>query len=366
MKDALSHTTDEPIMPKGRAGPVFAGNLSAKDLSYSVGGKDILVQVSLSVEAGQIACILGPSGCGKTTLLRLLAGILRPKSGQIFLDNTEVSGPNVHVPPERRNIGLMFQDYALFPHMTMLENVAYGLYALTRPEALRVAHLALSRVGLKDLANQYPATLSGGEQQRVALARAIVPRPQVVMMDEPFSGLDQRLKETIRDETLTLLRETRATTVLVTHDPDEALAFADRIFLMGRGQILQAGAPEDLLNHPKSAAVAQFFRNYAKFSGRVEAGIVKTILGPIPVKGIADGKWVDVLVAPTGMKITPPEFSSNAVIGENRKLGSVRRLVVQLEGHDTPILVHSDVSHRGPCGLVLNGLDTHIFEAEPA
>lgn len=358
----LSHSTiDAQVSPKGRAGPVFAGNIAVRNLSYEVAGKLILNDVSLQVEAGQIACILGPSGCGKTTLLRLLAGILRPQKGQIFLDNMEVSGPRVHVPPERRNIGLMFQDYALFPHLTALENVAYGLYALKRNDARNVATLALNRVGLGELANQYPSTLSGGEQQRVALARAIVPRPQVVMMDEPFSGLDQRLKETVRDETLSLLRETRATTLLVTHDPDEALAFADRIFLMGKGQILQAGSPEDMLNNPSSVAVAQFFRSYARFSGRVDNHSVKTLLGSVAAPRFKTGTEVDVLVAPAGLKITAPGKGADGTIVENRTLGSVRRLVVKLEGHNTPVLVHSDVSHHGPCGLVLTGQHTHIF-----
>jgi iron(III) transport system ATP-binding protein len=361
MNDLTPQSNEILNLPKGRAGPVFAGNIAVKNLSYAVADKKILNDVSLQVEAGQIACILGPSGCGKTTLLRLLAGILRPRSGQIFLDNTEVSGPEVHVPPERRNIGLMFQDYALFPHMTAIENVAYGLYALKRSEARKVAELALNRVGLGELANQYPSTLSGGEQQRVALARAIVPRPQVVMMDEPFSGLDQRLKESVRDETLSLLKETRATTVLVTHDPDEALAFADRIFLMGKGKILQAGTPDDMLHRPTSAAVAQFFRNYARFSGRVENGLVKTLVGPVTANGIANGTLVDVLVAPAGLKITASGKGADGTIVENRILGSVRRLVVKLEGHNAPVLVHSEVSHRGPCGLVLNGEPPHIF-----
>jgi iron(III) transport system ATP-binding protein len=290
-----------------------------------------------------------------------VAGIISPQSGQIFLDNTEVSGPNTYIPPERRNIGLMFQDYALFPHMTALQNVAYGLYALKREDALKVAELALNRVGLGELANQYPSTFSGGEQQRVALARAIVPRPQVIMMDEPFSGLDQRLRETIRDETLSLLKETRATTLLVTHDPDEALAFADRIFLMGKGQILQSGTPDELLNSPANAAVAQFFRSYASFSGHVHKGEVLTPLGTLQTPAINDGTAVDVLVAPAGLNITAPGIGAAATIQENRSLGSVRRLVVKLEGHSTTLLVHSDVSRLGPCGLVLNGQHTHIF-----
>ncbi len=355
-------TSDYQQLPhKGRAGPVFAGNVALENVSYAVGRKSILNNVSLNVEAGQVACILGPSGCGKTTLLRLIAGLAHPDAGRILLDSTEVSSTKHHVPPERRNIGLMFQDYALFPHMTALENVAYGLYALKRDEALRVAFLALERVGLAPLAHQYPSILSGGEQQRVALARAIVPRPQVVMMDEPFSGLDQRLKESVRDETLALLRETRATTLLVTHDPDEALAFADRIFLMGQGRILQAGTPEELLHRPSSIAVAQFFRAHVSLSGSVNKGRIATQLGTISAKNYLQGAAVKVLVPPQGFKILPAGKGQPALIIDNRVQGNTRRLLVQVEGLNEPLLVHSDVSFRGACGLELSGKDTHIF-----
>ena len=244
--------SSEPVekLPKGRAGPVFAGQVRFDDVSYQIRNKTILKQVSLTVAPGQIACLLGPSGCGKTTVLRLAAGILSPTSGRILLDNYEVAGRTRFVPPERRNIGMVFQDFALFPHMTAQENVAYGLYALERPEALRVAGLALERVGLSHAMQRYPNFLSGGEQQRVALARALVPRPQVILLDEPFSGLDQRLKDSVRDDTLALLRETRATAILVTHDPDEALAIADQIHVMQTGEIAQSGAPHELLHQP--------------------------------------------------------------------------------------------------------------------
>ena len=257
---------------KGKAGPVFAGQVAFENVSYDIRGKKILHDVSLKAEAGKIACLLGPSGCGKTTVLRLAAGILRPTSGRILLDQYEVAGPTRFLPPERRNIGLVFQDFALFPHMTAQENVAYGLYALERKEALRVAGLALERVGLAHAMTRYPTSMSGGEQQRVALARAIVPRPQVVLLDEPFSGLDQRLKDSVRDETLALLRETRATAILVTHDPDEALSFADHIHVMQDGRIAQSGKPEDLIHRPNNRGVARFFRNYNSFRSVVKAG----------------------------------------------------------------------------------------------
>ena len=226
---------------RGTAGALFAGRLTFENVSCTIGETEILKDLSFELQAGEIACLLGQSGCGKTTLLRIAAGIQRPTAGRVLLDGEEVDGPTRYVPPERRNVGLVFQDFALFPHLTVIENVAFGLSALSRGEAAKVAEHALARVGLASFRDSYPSSLSGGEQQRVALARAIVPRPQVMLMDEPFSGLDQRLRETVRGETLALLQETRATCVLVTHDPVEAMDFADRILLMRAGRLIQTG-----------------------------------------------------------------------------------------------------------------------------
>jgi iron(III) transport system ATP-binding protein len=346
---------------KGKAGPVFAGQVSFENVGYSVRGKQILTDISLTAQAGTIACLLGPSGCGKTTVLRIAAGVLRPSSGRVLLDDTEIAGPNRFVPPERRNIGLVFQDFALFPHMTAQENVAYGLYALERGEALRVAGLALERVGLGHAMTRYPGSLSGGEQQRVALARAIVPRPQVVLLDEPFSGLDQRLKDSVRDETLALLRETRATAILVTHDPDEALAIADQIHVMQAGRLAQTGAPEALLRQPVNSGVARFFRNYNSFTGVVRKGIVETPLGSLPAATFQDGQRVEILVAPSGVTVTKGQA---ATIVENRDLGSHRRILARLNASDHMILINGTFEGTGQVNLALTGHDTHIFLAE--
>jgi iron(III) transport system ATP-binding protein len=355
----IDNSTAQPS--KGKAGPVFAGEVSFQDVSYSIRGKQILAGINLVLEAGKVACLLGPSGCGKTTLLRLAAGIMRPSKGHILLDGLELSGPNVFVPPEKRNIGLVFQDFALFPHMTALENVAYGLYALERQEALRVAALTLERVGLAHAKDRFPASLSGGEQQRVALARALVPRPQVILLDEPFSGLDQRLKDSVRDETLTLLRETRATALLVTHDPEEALSFADRIHVMQAGHIEQSGLPEELIHRPVSAAVARFFRNYNSFRGLVKAGRVETLLGLVAVTGVEDGNIVDVLVAPSAIRVDATGSGVNATIVENRDIGSSRRLVAKLHANDQTVLLQGFDRATGDVRLALAGHDTHIF-----
>jgi iron(III) transport system ATP-binding protein len=214
---------------RGTAGATIAGLLAFERVSRKFGAADAVRDVSFELQPGEIVCLLGPSGCGKTTLLRIAAGIERPSAGRVLIDGDEVAGPARYLPPEKRNIGLMFQDFALFPHLPIIANVAFGLRDIERGEALEIARHALERVGLAHLADTYPHTLSGGEQQRVALARAIVPRPQVMLMDEPFSGLDQRLRESVRSETLALLKETRATTMLVTHD-QSAMELADRIY----------------------------------------------------------------------------------------------------------------------------------------
>ena len=199
-----------------------------------------------------------------------------------MLDDLEVAGPSRFVPPEKRGVGLMFQDYALFPHMTILANVMFGLTSLDPAGAERAARAALGRVGLEDYAVDYPHALSGGEQQRVALARAIVPRPSVLLMDEPFSGLDRRLRDSVRDETLSVLRETRATAVIVTHDPEEAMRMADRIALMRRGRLVQVGTPEQLYVGPADLFAARFFSELDEIDGEARGGTVDTPLGRFP------------------------------------------------------------------------------------
>ena len=214
--------------------------------------------VALSVAAGEVLCLLGPSGCGKSTTLRLIAGIERPDRGEVAIDGVPVAAPGLSVPPEARGTGLMFQDFALFPHLTVAQNIAFGL---SGPRAVRDARVAelLHRVDLPDYGPKAPHMLSGGEQQRVALARAVAPRPPVMLMDEPFSGLDNRLRDGIRDETLALLKEEGAAVLLVTHEPEEAMRMADQIALMRDGRIVQQGAPYNVYSAPVDRAAAAFF-----------------------------------------------------------------------------------------------------------
>jgi iron(III) transport system ATP-binding protein len=361
-------TTDSqrPQPQRGKMGPVFAGNVVFENVTFASSKQTILHPISVTLAAGKIACILGPSGCGKTTLLKLAAGVLRPTSGRILIDDLEVAGPKSFIPPEERNVGLMFQDFALFPHMTALENVAYGLYALPRAEAQGVAAAALESVGLPGKAKRYPSQLSGGEQQRVALARAIVPRPRVILMDEPFSGLDQRLRETVRAETLSLLRQSRATALLVTHDPLEALAVADHIIVMREGRIVQQGTPETILNAPADARVARFLGPYNEFTGIVRNSRVEIALGSLDAPGFSEADKVVIFVPPGDVGITAPGKTPNAQILESRPMPDFRHYKVILTQSeqiiDVKTRLEQDLPIGAACSLVLGPVRPQIFK----
>ncbi|WP_119391838.1 ABC transporter ATP-binding protein [Taklimakanibacter lacteus] len=325
--------------PRGTAAATFAGRLTFEHVSLSFGPIPAVRDVSFDLAPGEIVCLLGPSGCGKTTLLRIAAGIERPDEGRVLIDGEEIAGPEKFVPPEKRNIGLMFQDFALFPHMSIIANVAFGLRGLSRAEALAEARLALKRVGLADYENEFSHRLSGGEQQRAALARAIVPRPQVMLMDEPFSGLDQRLRDSVRAETLALLRETRATAMLVTHDPVEALGLADRILLMRRGRLVQAGTPADIYRHPADAEAARFFCDMNEMIGRVRAGRAETPLGTFAAPGRAEGEPVLVMMRPQAFSAAPEGIGPEGFVLASRFIGDATVLSVIFKGLETPITV---------------------------
>ncbi len=293
--------TAEHWGPRGTVGATFAAKLSFENVSLSFAHVEAVRDVSFELPPGEIVCLLGPSGCGKTTLLRIAAGIDRPQTGRVLLGEEEVAGPKVFVPPEQRGVGLMFQDFALFPHMTNVENVAYGLKSLNRRAALAEARNALRRVGLSEYSESYPWALSGGEQQRVALARAIVPRPRVILMDEPFSGLDQRLREDVRRGTLEILQETRASALIVTHDPLEAMELADRILLMRQGRLVQQGTPRELYHDPIDADAARFFSHFNEIEASVVNGRVATPFGPMSSRLLAEGASAVVMIRPQGL-----------------------------------------------------------------
>lgn len=276
--------------------------LELRDIVRTFGSTRAVDNVSLQLRAGQVTCLLGPSGCGKSTTLRVAAGVDRQTSGEVRLGGTAVSDDRVHMAPERRNIGLMFQDFALFPHLDVASNIAFGLRGPRRRRAARVAEL-LQRVDLEGHARKYPDQLSGGEQQRVALARALAPAPDVMLMDEPFSGLDDRLRDEVRDATLDLLKATGAAVLMVTHEPEEAMRMADQIALMRAGRIAQSGSPYNIYNAPADPAVAAFFSDINMISGKSNGALVETPFGPFLAPGTEPGHDVDILIRPQHLRL---------------------------------------------------------------
>ncbi len=265
-------------------------------------GRKVVDDVSLKIAPGQVVCLLGPSGCGKSTTLRMIAGVEMQNSGEIWVDGNLVCDTVFRVPPERRQIGLMFQDFALFPHLKVGENVAFGLSDSKADKGKRVEEL-LRRVGMARYLEAYPHELSGGEQQRVALARALAPRPSIMLMDEPFSGLDNRLRDGIRDETLEILREEDTAVLLVTHEPEEAMRMADEIALMRGGRIVQQGAPYNIYNAPVDREAVAFFSDVNIIRGTVNGALADTPFGQFLAPGVGDGQEVEIVTRPQHIKI---------------------------------------------------------------
>lgn len=348
--DPNSAVADDVRAPRRRAGATFAASLTFEDVERRYGESYALAGFSLAIAPGEIVCLLGPSGCGKSTLLRLAAGIEKPSGGRILISDAEMAGPNRFVPPEQRGVGLMFQDFALFPHLTILDNVAFGLRSLPREEARREARAILARVGLERYASDYPHILSGGQQQRVALARAIVPRPAVMLMDEPFSGLDVQLRDSMQEETLTLLRETRATSMIVTHHAEEAMRLGDRVAVMKAGRLVQVGKAEELYHHPAALFVARLFSEINEISYRVSGGEIVTPLGRIAAPGLADGNLATLCIRQRGtsLKAGDGRIGAGRLAGRVQHikfLGDAARIEVAVEGFDEPLHVRADLNH---------------------
>ena len=276
--------------------------LEIRNITKRFGGRVVVDDVSLSIAAGQVMCLLGPSGCGKSTTLRSIAGVEMQDSGTIHVDGRLVCDTVTRIPPEGRSVGLMFQDFALFPHLSVAQNVAFGLSGTRASKRDRVVEL-LDRVDLMGHIDDFPHQLSGGEQQRVALARAVAPRPKVMLMDEPFSGLDNRLRDGIRDETLAILKEEKTAVLLITHEPEEAMRMADEIALMRDGRIVQRGAPYNVYNTPADKAAAAFFSDVNVIEGEVHGALTKTPFGQFLAPGVADGTKVDIIIRPQHVRI---------------------------------------------------------------
>ncbi|MFV3128608.1 ABC transporter ATP-binding protein [Niveispirillum sp. KHB5.9] len=287
-----------------RHAPLPLPSLSLDRVSHHYGPKRALSDVSLSIAPGEIVCLVGPSGCGKSTLLRLAAGLEIIQDGTVSIAGQTIARPGNSLAPEKRGIGLVFQDYALFPHLNVLDNVRFGLNRLPAAERDARAMAALEQVGMEGFTRSFPHALSGGQQQRVALARAMAPRPSVLLLDEPFSGLDTRLRETVRDETLHVLKRSGAATMIVTHDPEEAMFLADRIALLRDGHLVQLGSPTALYTKPVDAFAASFFGEVNSLTGVVHNGRVDTPVGCLAVTHLAEGTAVDVLIRPEALRLT--------------------------------------------------------------
>ncbi len=272
--------------------------LEINDVSKRFGKKVAVDRVSLEVAEGELHALLGQSGCGKTTLLRLIAGFEKPDGGKVKLHGDCVTCEECWVPPQKRRVGMVFQAYHLFPHMTVAQNVRYGLDG--QGQADRVAEV-LELVGLSSHANRSPDTLSGGEQQRVALARALAPSPQILLLDEPFSSLDEQLRIELRARVKQILREAGVTTLLVTHHQEEALGMADRVSVIENGSILQTASPATLYLRPASRKVATFIGESNLVPGRAAGRVAMTELGPLAIDQNRNGR-VDVLLRPESIE----------------------------------------------------------------
>ncbi len=328
-----------PRHEAGNSAPAAAPALQMEAIHHAYGELVAVNGVDLEVHPGEVVCLLGPSGCGKTTLLRLAAGLEPLQAGRVSVAGRAMNTGAFDraVPPEQRNVGLMFQDSALFPHLTVLENVVFGLDGLRARERERRGLELLRRLRIEGFAHSYPHMLSGGQQQRVALARALAPGPPLMLLDEPFTSLDARLRDQIRDDTLHALKDVGAGTLLVTHDPEEAMFMADRIALMRDGRILQVGRPIDLYCHPVDPFVVTFFGDVNRLEGVVEGGQVSTIAGPVEAPDLADGTEAEVLVRPEAIHLVPlgpPGEHNCSHVMVSRLLGRTSLIHVCAHGAD--------------------------------
>ncbi|HEX4781084.1 MAG TPA: ABC transporter ATP-binding protein [Usitatibacter sp.] len=333
-------------------------HLELDQLTKRYGNTASVDGIALAVERSEFICLLGPSGCGKTTTLRMIAGFLEPDEGEIRVEGKVISKPGAVVPPERRNMGMIFQSYAVWPHMTVLQNVAYGLKMKSVPQPTRdeSAMAMLKATKLDALAQRYPSELSGGQQQRVALARALAPQPGILLLDEPLSNLDANLRGEMRFEIRRLHDEFRGTSIYVTHDQVEAMTMADRIVVMNAGRIEQIGSPEDVYDRPRSRFVARFIGASNVLEGRragdrhVEVGGHAIAVGQGDFSAPGEPMGFCVKTHDVELLASPPAGADNVLPGLVRSqayLGSHRDYIVDV-GQD--VLVAAPAAFDVPPG----------------
>ena len=336
--------------------------IKAENIRVRFGDTVALDSVSLTVEDGELMVLLGPSGCGKTTFLRAIAGLIVPERGRIFFGEKDVTGMPAHL----RNVGMVFQNYALFPHMNVRENISFGLEMRKKDGSYikRRVREMLSLTGLEGCGDRRIDGLSGGEQQRVALARAIAPEPEILLLDEPLSALDAKLRKSLREEIKRIQSELGITAVYVTHDQEEAMSMAHRIAVMNAGRIEQIGTPEEIYRNPKNLFVADFIGESNIFEGIAEHGLIRTPLGDFEAAGIEGRAYVvirpeDILISEAGIE---------AQIKGVELLGAEMRIEADIGGHR--VIIREKTGKTGnaaelpgkPVFLEVNGESARIFK----
>ena len=323
--------------------------LNLKNISIAYGSNTVVHDVSISLKKGEIACLLGPSGCGKTTLLRSIAGFEKIKQGTIIVSDNIVSDDKHFTPPEKRNIGMVFQDFALFPHLSISDNIGFGLRHLKRGEQKERIQELLKLIGLEGFESRYPHELSGGQQQRIALARALAPKPNLLLLDEPFSSMDIELREELAKEVRQILKHENITAILVTHDQNEAFAMADNIGVMKSGKLLQWDSAYHLYHQPKTSFVADFIGQGVLINGLVvDENHIETSLAPLEGKvpeGCKIGCNVKVLVRPDDILHDDCSPRKARIIGRNFQGANYLYTLELKDGTQLLSLVHSHHNH---------------------
>ncbi len=315
--------------------------IEVENLTKKYGGSTAVEDVSFKVEKGEIFAILGPSGCGKTTTLRLIAGFETPDEGEIRINKKLVAGKRVFTPPEKRNVGLVFQDYALFPHLSLRDNIIFGLKRFPEEQREKIVKTMLDFVGLKGFEKRYPYQLSGGQQQRVALARALAPCPVVLLLDEPLSNLDADMRARMRGEMFNILRNAQTTSILVTHDQEEAFSMADHVAVMNHGMIEQLGTPEEIYHSPSTRFVADFVGKADFIDGVIKDDVVETEIGSFKNKtSLKNGTKVQLMIRPDDIAFNLDE-KGRAVVESRQFKGEENLYSLRL---DSGRILHSSRS----------------------
>lgn len=307
--------------------------LEFKNISHKYGTSAALNDINLTAHASEVLCLLGPSGCGKTTLLNIAAGVLKLQGGEIWLGKKRLASPSNCPAPEARPIGLVFQDGALFPHMTVSENIAFGLDR--KPDHKAVVANLLDQIGLPDFGQRYPHTLSGGQQQRIAVARALAPAPKVLLMDEPFANIDIALRRQLREDIRQFLKLQNCISIIVTHDPEEAMEISDKIAVMETGHIIQVGRPSEIYHSPKSLSVARLTSDGTAIRAHIKDRKVISDIGAWPMDcltsqaGIVSGPEVNLFIRPKGLTPIKVKNESGLLIKDVRNTGQVQFLTLE-------------------------------------